>query len=179
MKYLPLMMLITLAPLATGQTLKIPPAIEKLGDRAAETVDVTLDPNMLRFAQQVTGDDPDAKRVLQGLKNLRVRSFEFDKEGEYSPADVESMRSQLGGTAWSRIAQVRSKRDRENVDVYMKVGANSVGGLVVLVAGPKELTIVDIDGDIRPEDLGRLGGKAGIPAMDLRFSEKAKEREKK
>lgn len=179
MKHLPLLMLITLAPLATGQTLRIPASVEKLGSKATETVDVTLDPAMLQFAQQMAGDDPDARRVLQGLKNLRVRSFEFEKEGEYSPADVESMRSQLGGPGWSRIAQVRSKRDREDVDIYMKVGANSLGGLVVLVAGPKELTIVDIDGNIKPEDLGHLGGKAGIPSMDLRFSQKEKAREKK
>lgn len=175
MKYLPMLLMMTLAPLAMGQTLKIPAAIEKLGAKASESVDVTLDPTMLQFAQKAMGDkDDDSKRVLQGLKNLRVRSFEFENEGEYSAADVESMRSQLGGPGWSRIAQVHSRRDRENVDVYMKVGSDSLGGLVVIVAAPRELTIVDIDGNIKPEDLGSLGGRAGIPSLNLRLGEKGK-----
>jgi hypothetical protein len=40
-----------------------------------------------------------------------------------------------------------------------------VDGMVVLAAEPKELTIVQIDGPIRPEDLASLSGKAGLPRL--------------
>jgi len=84
------------------------------------------------------------------------------------------MRSQLNGPGWSKIAQVVSRRDKENVDVFLRIANSQIDGMVVLVAGAKELTIVDIDGQIKPEDLGKLGGRAGIPRMDLRFGERAK-----
>jgi hypothetical protein len=103
-----------------------------------------------------------------------VRSYEFEKEGEYSAADVESMRKQLASPNWARVAEVRSKRDHENVDVYMKVGTSEIAGIVVLVAGPKELTIVDLDGTIKPEDLNHLHGHAGIHSLDLRVGERAR-----
>lgn len=168
-RYLPLLF-VALAPLVPGQTLHIPEAIENLQSKATESVHVTLDAGMLEFARRMMGDsDPEAKRVMDGLKAIRVRSFEFDKEGAYSPADVESMRKQLAAPAWSRIAEVRGRRDRENVDVYMKVGANRIAGMVVLVAAPRELTIVDLDGSIRPEDLHHLRGRAGLHSLDLRF----------
>lgn len=175
MKHSLLLLFVTLAPLALGQGLRIPESIEKLGQKATETVDVTLDQTMLQFAQKLAGDsDSEAKRVLGGLRGIRVRSFEFDNEGAYSTADVEAMRKQLATPAWSKIAQVQSKRERENVDVFLRLGANEISGLVVMVAGPKELTIVDIDGTIKPEDLRHVSGRAGIPALDLRVGEKAK-----
>ncbi|MEO8661254.1 MAG: DUF4252 domain-containing protein [Bryobacteraceae bacterium] len=170
-----LLLTLTLAPLAMGQSLKIPPSVEKLGQKASESVDVTLDGLMLKFAQEAVGDhDEEAKRLMRGLKSIRVRSFEFDNEGEYVAADVETMRSQLNGPGWSKIAQVVSRKDKENVDVFLRIANSQIEGVVVLVAGAKELTIVDIDGQIKPEDVGKLGGRAGIPRLDLRFGERSK-----
>jgi hypothetical protein len=38
---------------------------------------------------------------------------------------------------------------------------------VVIAAEPLELTIVNIDGPIRPEDLAKLGGQMGVPRIDI------------
>jgi hypothetical protein len=38
-----------------------------------------------------------------------------------------------------------------------------MNGLVVLSAEPRELTIVHIDGPIRPEDIASLSGHVGLP----------------
>lgn len=164
-----LLLLVTLTPVALPQALKIPPSIEKLGQSAREVVDITMDPGMLGFASRFMNEskagDAKAKNVLRGIKNLRVRSFEFDAEGAYSPSDVETLRHQMNAPGWSRMVQVQSKKDRENVDVFMRSSGGKISGLVVLVAEPKELTIVDIEGTIRPEDIASLGGRAGIPAF--------------
>jgi len=80
-------------------------------------------------------------------------------------SDVEAIRSQLRGPGWSRIVGVKSIRG-ENSEVYLKKDGGQIGGLVVLDAEPKELTIVHIDGAINPEELSELGGHMGIPRMD-------------
>lgn len=77
-------------------------------------------------------------------------------------ADVESIRSQL--TGWSRIVAVRSVNS-ENTDVYLKKTGDQIDGLFIIDAEPKELTVVHIDGPIRPEDLNELGGHMGIPKI--------------
>ena len=158
------------------------PDFEKLSAHAKETVDVTLDQSMLQLASGfLSKDDPDeaqVKKLVAKLKGVYVRSFEFEKEGEYSAAEVDSVRSQLKKPNWSRIVGVKSLKG-ENTDVYLLKNGDQIGGLVVLDAEPKELTIVHIDGPINPEDLSRLGGHLGIPdiAKDMKKSKSTKEDE--
>src|ERR1044071_3621589 len=84
-----------------AQDIKIPPA---LGARASEKVDVTLDGNMLQLAAKFLSDgksdEAQVKKLIAGLKSIYVRSFEFEKEGEYNPADVEAVRTQFRAPAW-------------------------------------------------------------------------------
>jgi hypothetical protein len=39
--------------------------------------------------------------------------------------------------------------------------------LAIIVTDPRELTIVNIVGSIRPEDIRDLGGHFGIPKIDI------------
>jgi hypothetical protein len=147
---------------------KMPVNLEKLAVHATESVDVTLDASMLQLASKfLSNGDPDevqVKRLVSKLKGIYVRSFEFDKEGQYSLGDVQSIRTQLKAPLWSRIVGVRSLKG-ENSEVYLKKDGDKIGGMVVIAAEPKELTIVHIDGPINPEELSELGGHMGIPKL--------------
>lgn len=169
-------MRIAIAVLALGvsawaQDIKMPPGLDKLAAKAEESADVTLDANMLQFAGRFLsgkdGDEAKAKKLISGLKGIYVRSFEFAKEGEYSSADVDAVRAQLQPPVWSRVVGVRS-RNGENAEVFFKNSTpNQIGGLVVIAAEPKELTIVNISGVIQPEDLADLSGQFGLPKLEL------------
>jgi len=110
--------------------------------------------------------------LLGGLKGIYVRSFKFENEGEYSEADVESVRSQLRGQEWARIVNVTSKKGGDNVDVAYKMDKGKIAGLVVIAAEPKEFTIVNIVGPIDLDQLSSLGGQFGIPKVDLKGPQK-------
>lgn len=156
--------------LLAAQDIKFPASLDRLADKADEVVDVTLDSNLLqlasRFLSQKDADQAKVKKLVGGLKGVYVRSFEFSKPGEYADADVESIRSQLKSPGWSRIAGVRSKKQGDNAEVYIRTENGQIAGLTVLAMEPKELTIVNIVGLITPEDLADLGGNFGIPKMD-------------
>ena len=173
---------VCLLPLA-GQDIKIPASVEKLADKASEVVDVTLDASLLQLASRfLPSGDPDTariKKLVGGLKGIYVRSFQFDKAGEYSMSDVEAIRSQLHGPGWSRIVGVRKMKSGENSEVYLRSEGGNITGLVVVAAEPKELTIVNINGPIRPEDLQELGGHFGIPRMDGGSDNKGSSADKK
>jgi len=47
-----------------------------------------------------------------------------------------------------------------------------VQGIVVIAAEAKELTVVNIQGNIRPDQIQKLSGKLGIP--DISISDEAK-----
>jgi hypothetical protein len=148
--------------------------LEKLSKKAAEVVDVTLDGPMLKLASKFLNEDEDSeaaevKELVKGLKGIYVKSFEFDKEGEYSEEDVDAIRAQLKGPGWTRIVGVVSKREHENTEVYMMVpgSGESIEGLAIINAEPKELTVVNIIGPIDLDKLSALEGHMGVPKLEL------------
>jgi hypothetical protein len=148
------------------------PRFAELAKKASETVEVTLDGNMLqmasRFLSEKKKDEAQAKQLLTDLKGIYVRSLKFEKEGEYTLADVEQIRSQLRSPEWSKVVDVRSaKGGGDNAGVYLRTDGKEITGLVVLAAEPKELTVVQIVGPLDPERLRDLGGNFGIPRIDL------------
>lgn len=148
-----------------------------LSDRASEVVDVTLDAQMLRaaakFFSSKSSDERNIRDLVQRLDGIYVRSYTFDKDGEYDRNIVTRVRSQLGAN-WKKIVNVRS-RDKENVEVFLDMRGEDVAGLVVIAAEPRELTLVNIVGPIDLERLGSLGGQFGIPHISEEKKEARKE----
>src|SRR5204863_9984514 len=120
-----------------AQDVRMPLNLDKLAEHATETVDVTLDASMLQLASRfLSKEDPDEMRVKQlvsKLKSIYVRSFEFDKDGQYSKSDVEAIRSQLKGPSWTRIVGVKSTKG-DNSEIYVKKNGDQLAGLVVISA---------------------------------------------
>jgi hypothetical protein len=168
-KYVFLILILGLAvtPLAAQQKLNLD--VPGLDDRAAEVVDVTLDASMLRlaarFLSSTEGDERAIREVVQGLQGIYVRSYEFDREGEYDRKIVDRVRAQLG-PSWKKIVNVRGRR--ENVEVYTDMRGEDIVGLVVISAEPRELTLVNIVGPINLEKLTRIEGQFGIPRISVK-----------
>ncbi|MGA3078818.1 MAG: DUF4252 domain-containing protein [Bryobacteraceae bacterium] len=144
---------------------------DKLAARASDTVDVSLDGSLLRFATKFLSDDDKdqakVKKVVGGLKGIYVKSFEFKKPGEYSAADVESFRAPLHAPDWQRVVGTHSNEDGETVEVYIKNDTKGIGGLAIIAFEPKKLTLVNIVGAIDLDSLSELGGFSGIPEVEV------------
>lgn len=163
---------------ARAQTARIELSqLDHLGAKATETVDVNIDERLMQItAKFLSGKDPDEvkiKELVNGLKGIYVKSFEFERDGDYLPADIESIRSQLRNPAWSRILNVSSKREG-SIEVYLMTIASHVGGLVVVATDPKELTVVNIVGPVDLEKLSQLEGQFGVPELGIETKPKAK-----
>ena len=157
---------------ATAQNAKLQlDQLDALANRANETVDVKLDEHLMQTtAKFFAGKDPDDAEIRDLIKNVKgiyVKSFTFEKENEYSTAEVESVMSQLRSNGWSKIIGVTSKKDGENVDVYLMSLGDQVSGLAVVSLEPKEFTIVNIVGPINLEKLTQLEGSFGVPYLNL------------
>jgi hypothetical protein len=151
--------------------------LDKLAAAASETVDVSLDTSLLALAARFldgTGDEDEArvKAMLDGLKGVYVRSYEFGADRAFGPEDVAAIRRQLAGPGWSRMAGVRSTRDRADVDVYLWMDGETIGGLGILATEPRRLTLVNIVGAIDLDQLRRLEG-FGLPKLGLERSDAA------
>lgn len=165
MKHFGLLLFLT-SSLALAQPLKLD-SLDKLASKATETVKVTLDSRLLGLAARfMSSSDPDeaqVKQIVKGLKGIYVRSFEFSSTGKYATSDVDDIRKQLRDASWKTIVEVHSKEDNDNTDVYVKDEGDHFGGIAIVSAEPKELTVVHIDGVIDLDSLSKLAGNFGIP----------------
>jgi hypothetical protein len=159
---------------AQGPKLQID-QLDQLANKASETVDVKLDERlMLTTAKFFPGkDDADIREVLKGIKGIYVKSFTFEKEGEYSQAEVESVMSQLRASTWSKVVAVKTKGG-DNVQVYLNMIGDQITGLAVLSIEPKEFTVVNIVGPIDLEKLSKLEGQFGVPDLGIETDKKKK-----
>ncbi len=164
MTWILLVSLIAAVPASAQQRLNVD--VPGLADRASEVVDITLDASMLRLASKFLsghdGDERAVRDVVQGLTGIYVRSYEFEKDGEYDRGIVDRVRGQLGAN-WKKIVNVRGKK--ENVEVYTEMSGENITGLVVISAKPRELTLVNIVGPIDLDKLSRIEGQFGIPRV--------------
>jgi hypothetical protein len=156
--------------------------LDRLFPKAVETVDVRVDGALLlmasKFLRSDKADEAAVKEIVQALKGVYVKGVEFDKEGEYSESDVEEVRRQLSAPGWERIVGVRSKRDGENVEVFLMINNDSViEGIGVLIAEPKQIMVVNVVGPLDPEKINNLRGQFGIPkdfALDFGGAKKTR-----
>ena len=161
------LMFVMVASATTAAAQRLNLEIPSLASRASESVEVTLDAQMLRLASKfLSNHDADQRairEVVSGLEGVYVRSYEFDKEGEYDRAIVDRVRSQLGPT-WKKLVTVKS-RTKDNVEIYADTKGDKISGLVVISADPRELTLVNIVGVIDLEKLSAIEGQFGIPKV--------------
>lgn len=167
------LLLVVLAAIpAHGQEAKLEMSqLDRFSDSADKVISVEVNEALIRLAMSALNpnrsvNEAKIKDILSGLKGIYVKRFEFEKEGAYTAADAESIRSQLSAPGWSRVANVRSKREG-NYDVVIMSEGSVIRGLAILAAEPRALTVVNIVGPIDLAKLRDLEGKFGIPQFGI------------
>jgi hypothetical protein len=166
---------------AAAQSTDEPPfpvTIEKtLATRASNYTEVTLDRKMLDFASRFMDkeDDAEGKRIVAKLNGIYVRTYEFDKPGQYGPDDLAAIRRQFTTGDWNPIVKQRSKDGSDDSDIYLKVVNGDIQGMFILNSEPRELNFVFISGPIHPEDLDEINGNFGVHISDADKQQMKKE----
>jgi hypothetical protein len=156
-------------PAASQGSSPFPVTLEKdLAARAVNFTEVSLDKNMLAFASKFLdskkSDDAQVRRLIEKLDGIYVRTYEFDKAGQYSEAELDAIRHQFSSPVWSVMVRGRAQDPDGDTDIYVKL-ATTRSGVTNLNAEPKELDFVYISGPIRPEELSELSGNFGVPKL--------------
>lgn len=140
---------------------------KELTARASNYTEVNLDRSMLAFASHFMDKDKDAaaRNMIQKLNGVYVRTYEFDKPGQYSAADLAAIRRQFETTDWKPMVRDHSRNGSSDSDIYMKTEGGEILGMFVLNAEPQELDFVYISGPINLDDLSEIGGNFGVPKL--------------
>ena len=154
-----------------------------LETRARDVVEVNVDGKLLDLAKRVTAkaQEEDARKVahaIEGLKGIYVRVYRFQNENEYNIGDIDEIRSQLNSPGWERVANVRSKRNNQKVDVYTMFTGNIMSGVAVVISDSKSVAVVNMIGPVDIEMLMEISGKMNIPKIDIEYENKSTEKPK-
>ena len=153
--------------------------LDGLEARARDVVEVNIDGKLLELAKRVTvkTNDENAKKVgaaISGLKGIYVRVYRFERDNEYSMSDVDAIRSQLNSPGWERLADVRSKRNNQKVDVFTMFTGDMMSGVAVVISDNRSIAVVNMIGPIDIDLLTELSGKLNIPDIDIERDSKEK-----
>jgi Domain of unknown function (DUF4252) len=143
-----------------------------LETKATDVVEVNIDGKMLAMAKRVMTkvNDKDAKKIgeaIKGLEGIYVRVYNFANENEYSLNDIDEIRSQLNNPSWTKIANVRSKKNNQKIDVFTMFEGDNVSGLAVVMSEAKSIVVVNVIGPIDIDSLVEMSGSWNIPKINI------------
>jgi hypothetical protein len=135
---------------------------------AKGVTEVNLDKRMLAMMDKFVSSTATANNekaelnLAKKMDFVYVRSYEFEKPGQYKSADLEAFRKRLEGADWSHIVKERTK-DEQN-DVWVRTGEDGqFSELVVISAEALELNFVHLKGHMTLAELESAGAKFGVP----------------
>jgi hypothetical protein len=119
-----------------------------------EFVEVNISRNLIALVSQL------------GLQQIRVNVVGLTDENRASAGkQIKAIRARLDSEKWERIVTVQ--QTGQDVGVYLKTrGGEAVEGLVVtILQGNREAVLVNIVGNIKPEQVALLGERFNIEPL--------------
>ena len=159
-------------PVINGKSENVPPGQIEFGkfmppSDGAEFVEVNLTSSLISLASQfVEKEDAEIGKLLKSLQLVHVAAMGLNDENR---ADLkkraQKIREELEAKGWERI--VTAQKEEQSVGVYLKSrNKDTVEGIVVLATeGNRKAIFVNIVGDIKPEQIARLGDKLHIDPL--------------
>jgi hypothetical protein len=136
-------------------------------DSGKEFVEISLGRTVFVLSSKLfEKSDAEAAKLLRGLELLQVNVVGLaDDNRAQIQEHIRKLRTELAGKGWERIVAVKERK--EDVAVYLKTrGEEAIEGLVVTVLdGDKEAVLINIVGNIKPEEVAKLGEKLNMDPL--------------
>ncbi len=146
-----------------------------------EFVDINLGKAVFAISGKLfEKSDPDFAKLIRGLDLLQVNVVGLADDNRAAIQEhIRKLRTDLTSKGWERIVSVKEKKD--DVAVFLKTrGEEAVEGLVVTVLdGDKEAVLINIVGNIKPEQVAMLGEKMNVDPLKKIAGAKKKEKKEK
>ena len=130
-------------------------------------VEISLKAPLLNLITNILkNNDEQAADFISTLLRVNVMVFES------STVDVDRMAETMSEIAndldaqnWERVVRVRN--NNEHVDVYFRLSDNAdvIYGIAIMVAENDETVMINIVGDISPDDISAIGARFDIDEL--------------
>jgi hypothetical protein len=112
------------------------------------------------------------EKPVASLNGITVESYRYHEPAFYIPESMDALRANFSAAGWKHLVEA-SKNPRQSAepakpitDMWFHFNGTDIDGLTVLIRAPREMSVVELSGLLRPLDLVHLGGHFGIPKVD-------------
>ena len=147
--------------------------LESLGMRDTDRVmSLSIGPTLLRFAANHIDDDPEIRNLLRSLDGVRVRIYEIDGDAGRVANRIGAMSAHLQEDGWETVVLIREQH--EATHMLLRMSGSRISGMTVLTSdGESEAVVVNLMGDIQPEQFGDVMVALNVEAPGVRDVEVA------
>ena len=128
--------------------------LESLGMHDTNRViSLSIGPTLLHFAARYMDDEPEIRDLLRSLDGVRIRIYEIDGDASRVAQRIFKMSEHLQKDGWAPVLLVREQN--EEVHMLLRMVNHHISGMTVLVSdGESEAVIINLMGEVRPEQFG-------------------------
>jgi hypothetical protein len=127
---------------------------------------ISIGPALLRFAARHVEDDPETRELLRSLDGVRIRIYEIERNPDRVAARMDDMSRKLAGDGWDRVMLVN--QGREQAHMLVKLDGDRICGMTVLVSdGDEEAVVINLMGDIRPQQFAGVMSALEVDAANV------------
>ena len=156
----------------------VPPGISDslstLADQPATHTGVVFDRSMLQVAQSVLqqGAGLDADRAATALTSISFDTYKYKEPAFYTPETMAQILEAYHRAGWKHLVNgnqtpANMAQPRSTItDVWLHFSGADIDHVTVLVRATRDMSLIQVAGDLRPLDLLHLSGHFGIPKVD-------------
>lgn len=130
-------------------------------------VEVSLKEPLLNLITNILrNNDEMAAQFISTLTRVNVRVFDSSRiDTALMASTMSSIAQRLDASGWDRVVRVREGSD--HVDVYFRLSdaSDMIQGIAIMVTEPDETVLVNIVGNISPEDISAIGARFDIDEL--------------
>ena len=144
-------------------------ALRNLTSERANHTSFTFDHDMLESA---TGFLNDGEGPPMQLNSITVENYRYHEPAFYIPENMHALVASFNEAGWKHLVdQHASPREattpqRPLTDLWLHFIGADIDNVLVLIRGTRQMSVIQVSGQLRPLDLVHLSGHFGIPKVD-------------
>jgi hypothetical protein len=144
-------------------------ALRNLTSEQANHTSFTFDHDML---QSAVGFLNDGEGPPIQLNSITVQNYRYHEAAFYIPENMHALVASFDAAGWKHLVdQHAPPRDattprRTLTDLWLHFNGADIDNVMVLVRGSKQMSVIEVSGQLRPLDFVHLSGHFGIPKVD-------------
>ena len=144
-------------------------ALRNMTSEHANHTSFTFDHDML---QSAVGFLNDGQGPPMQLNRITVENYHYHEPAFYIPESMHGLVAAYDAAGWKHLVdQHAPPRDatmprRTLTDLWLHFDGADIDNVMVLIRGSKQMSVIEVSGQLRPLDFVHLSGHFGIPKVD-------------